>query len=361
MKTKRLLLLTGAACLLCAPLSRADDTHQPHSASGHAPIGVMGDHMHKKGEWMLGYRFMRMDMEGNRDGTDRISAEEIATSVPNRFFGAPMQPATLRVVPTEMTMDMHMVSVMYAPSDDITLMAMGHYVEKEMDHIVFQGGAGANVLGGFTTETSGIGDTHLMASYRAYEQGGHHLQINMGLSLPTGSIDETDQVLTPMNARPTIRLPYSMQLGTGTYDLLPGVSYSGWNGKWGWGAQYKAQIPLESENDEGYRWDDKHTLTAWGSYEWARWISTSLRLTGVTQGAIRGIDPNIVAPVQTANPDNYGGETLELGAGVNLYGTEGASTDHRFAIEATVPFYRDLKGPQMETDFTVTAGWQYAF
>ena len=31
---------------------------------GHAPISVMGDHMHAMGEWMVSYRYMTMDMEG---------------------------------------------------------------------------------------------------------------------------------------------------------------------------------------------------------------------------------------------------------------------------------------------------------
>ena len=93
-------------------------------AKDHAPIGVMGDHMHKKGEVMFSYRFMRMNMAGSRIGTDPATPEEIVTTVPNRFFGNPMQPPTLRVVPLEMTMDMHMVGAMYAPTDWLTLMAM---------------------------------------------------------------------------------------------------------------------------------------------------------------------------------------------------------------------------------------------
>ena len=40
----------------------------------HAPIGVMGDHTHDKGEWMLSYRYMYMNMTGNRVGTDSVSA-----------------------------------------------------------------------------------------------------------------------------------------------------------------------------------------------------------------------------------------------------------------------------------------------
>jgi hypothetical protein len=32
----------------------------PGRPDGHAPLGVMGDHRHASGEWMLSYRFARM-------------------------------------------------------------------------------------------------------------------------------------------------------------------------------------------------------------------------------------------------------------------------------------------------------------
>ncbi|MEO1652258.1 MAG: transporter, partial [Bacteroidota bacterium] len=82
----------------------------------HAPIGVMGDHLHQKGEWMLSYRYMRMQMQGNRLDSDGVSPVEIATQVENIFFGSPMQPPTLRVVPTEMPMDMHMLGAYISPN-----------------------------------------------------------------------------------------------------------------------------------------------------------------------------------------------------------------------------------------------------
>ena len=40
---------------------------------GHAPISVMGDHMHAKGEWMLSYRYMSMEMEGLLKGSDSLA------------------------------------------------------------------------------------------------------------------------------------------------------------------------------------------------------------------------------------------------------------------------------------------------
>ena len=67
------------------------------------------------------------------------------------------------------------------------------------------------------------------------------------------------------------------------------------------------------------------------------------------------------APVQTADPDNHGGETLEALFGVNLAGQSGWQKGHRIAAEIGLPLYRDLNGPQLETDLTLTLGWQKAF
>ncbi len=348
----------------------ADSTAQPigfdvHSeglsrADSHAPIGVMGDHMHHKGEWMISYRFMTMEMKGSRDGSSDISRDEIVTTVPNRFFGMPMQPPTLRVVPTEMTMDMHMFGLMYAPTDWLTLMLMTSYIEKEMDHVTYMGPAGTTVLGRFTTKSEGFGDTKLSGLIRLYDDGKHHFHLNAGISLPTGSITEDDEILAPTGATPSPNLPYPMQLGSGTFDLLPGITYTAASGRMGWGAQYSAVIRLEDENHEDYSLGDEHRLTAWGSYLWKPWMSTSLRLAGQTIDKIDGQNPDIVAPVQTADPNNQGGERVDLLLGVNFSGQSNLK-GHRIAFEFGAPIYQHLNGPQLETDWIFTGGYQFAF
>ena len=67
-------------------------------------VNVLGTHTHLAGEWMIGYRFMFMRMQGNRDGTTRQTAGEVLQNFP--------------VTPTEMNMAMHMFEVMYSPSND---------------------------------------------------------------------------------------------------------------------------------------------------------------------------------------------------------------------------------------------------
>ena len=359
------LKLLASAALLCAALpasAHEGDGGNVTYASDHAPIGVMADHRHKKGEWMTSYRFMHMDMSGNRDGTDGISPEEIVTTVANPFANPPMMPPTLRVVPTDMPMQMHMVGGMYGLSDRITLMAMGMYLSSEMDHITFQGPMGTTRLGEFTTETEGFGDTTVGAIIGLDDGSYEHRQINLGiaLSVPTGSIKETDQILTPMGTTPSPRLPYPMQLGSGSFDLKPSLTAFSRSGKWNYGGQASAVIRL-NENDEGYTLGDRLEATGWIAYEPRPWISFSGRLKASSVGQIDGTDPVIRAPVQTADPDNHGGETLEALIGINLAGQSGWQKGHRLAVEIGRPVYRDLNGPQLETDMTFTLGWQKAF
>lgn len=337
--------------------ARADDT---------APIGVMGDHMHKKGAWMLSYRFMRMDMEGNRIGTDEVTPEEIVTGVPNSNAvttptGMRVVPQFLRVVPTKMTMDMHMLGAMYAVSDNLSLMAMLPLIRKEMDHVTFSPMPGATRIGGFTTVSEGVGDLKFSGLYRLYDDKVNHVHLNLGISAPTGSLEERDRILDPFGRTPEVRLPYAMQLGSGTWDLLPGLTYTGRSGDVSWGAQYTAEIRLEDANSEGYAWGDKHSVTAWVGYQFAPWISASFRANYMAQDAIDGSDPAIGGPVQTAHPEFFGGERLDLLGGVNLVVPSGPLKDHRFALEAGAPVYQDLNGPQLETDWILSVGWQKAF
>ncbi|MEL7253338.1 MAG: transporter [Pseudomonadota bacterium] len=329
--------------------------NEPLRADGHAPISVMGDHRHATGEIMLSYRFMRMDMGGNQVGSSNVSPEFIATNVANRF-GAP---PTLRVVPTQMTMDMHMFGAMYAPNDRVTLMAMLPYITKEMDHITFQGMAGTNRLGGFRTKSEGFGDVKVSALIGLWEGGSNSLHANIGVSLPTGSTSERDNILTPMNTRPNVRLPYSMQIGSGTYDLLPGITYLGRSGNIGYGAQVTGVIRMGSNN--GYSLGNEVKANVWGSVQPAPWVSLSGRLEWHNVGKISGIDPQIAGPVQTADPNNYGGDFVTAYLGVNTVVQNGALRGHRFALEAGMPVYQNLNGPQMERDWTLTLGWQKAF
>jgi len=93
--------------LLLAPCSLiAQHTSPQHHDQAHAfaPIGVMADYTHEMGEWMFSYRSMHMEIIGNRDGDSRVSNSDVL--------------ADYMVSPTDMRMNMQMVGLMYAPTDD---------------------------------------------------------------------------------------------------------------------------------------------------------------------------------------------------------------------------------------------------
>jgi len=357
--------LLSASALVCASLSTISSVHAHEGDGGkvtyatdHAPIGVMADHRHKQGEWMVSYRYNYMDMDGNRDGTTSLSPEIIATTVPNRFN----MPPTLRVVPTQMDMNMHMVGAMYGLSDRITLMGMGMYMSNDMDHITFAGGMGDRRLSNFTTKSSGFGDTTVGAIIGLDDGADPHQQVNLGLavSLPTGSNTQIDTVLTPVNTTPDLRLPYPMQLGSGTWDAKPSLTARTRFGRWSVGGQASAVLRLNT-NKEGYKLGDKIEGTTWLAFEPKPSVSISGRVKARSQGKISGIDPAITAPVQTADPDNHGGEVVEALMGINLALSGEALKGTRFAAEVGLPLYRNLNGPQLETDMTFTFGVQKAF
>lgn len=350
----RAIFVIGATSPCVAAL--ADNTIR---ADSHAPIGVMAEHTHAQGEWMVSYRFMTMDMDGSRLGSKRIAPEAIATTQPNRFAGQPMQPPTLRVVPLDMRMDMHMFGFMYAPTDRITLMAMINYLDKQMDHRSYQGAVGTTVLGNFTTRSSGLGDTSVAALLGIVDRDDRKLHLIAGLSLPTGSTDETDAILTPMNMRPTVRLPYPMQLGSGSIDPLVGASFAAYRPSWSWGAQWRSTLRL-FDNDDDYQLGDEHRLTAWASYLWRPAVSSALRLEYARRGNISGSDSQIVGPVQTADPDRQQFSRVDVGVSLNIAGN-GRWQGYRFALEFLAPLEQDFDGPQLETDHQLVLGVQKSF
>lgn len=333
--------------------AQAEDPHAHHNHAHHdhhahvsnVPASIMGDHTHSKGDWMISYRPMRMQMEGNRDGTSRLSDAQITA-------------AGLRIVPDEMSMDMHMFSAMYAPTDRLTLMLMGSYQEKTMDLTTYAMMNPSVRLGGFTTTSKGLGDTTVTALYQFTPEQPYSLVGTLGVSLPTGSTKETDTVLTPMGTWIDVRLPYAMQLGSGTYDLKPALTYTQGQGDYSWGAQYKALVRM-GRNNQGYTLGDKHTLSGWAGYHFTPLLGATFRITAEHEGKIDGADTMIAAPVQTADPETYGGKRIALGLGLNF--KPFASASHAVGAELAMPVYQDLNGPQMERDYNLSLRYSYSF
>ncbi|MFY0601826.1 MAG: hypothetical protein JXR03_19280 [Cyclobacteriaceae bacterium] len=328
------------ALLICALFNKviAQDSWTSGRPDGHAPIGVMGDHTHGKGDFMFSYRFMYMNMDGMRDGSSKVSSAEVLTD--------------FMVTPETMPMNMHMFGLMYAISDKLTVMAMTNYTAMEMDHITRMGVA-------FTTKSSGIGDLKISGLYNFFDKKGQRIHANLGLSIPVGSIDNED--VTPASGGNKTQLPYPMQIGTGTWDVMPGLTYMGQKGNLSWGAQAMGTFRI-GKNDRDYAQGNKGTALGWIGYKTTDWLSFSAKLSGSSTGEISGGDPVYTMPmlVPTVNADNFGGEQVSAGIGFNIYIPSGALKNIRLGVEFEAPIYQNLNGPQMNVKNVSTIGLQYS-
>jgi len=277
------------------------------------------------------------------------------------------------ITPESMTMDMSMFGVMYAPTDFITLMAMANYTFKSMDHRINPGAPAPlfRVVGGdtFRTESDGFGDVKLNAIINLYSENNSKAHFGIGLSLPTGSIDETDNTPRP-GTPPTFSnnlLPASMQLGSGTFDLLPSATWLQQLESFSYGIQASSVLRLEEENDNGYRLGNEAEVLAWSAIDATESISVSAGLSYQYAGELKGTQEGIGTrgpagrSVTTAFGENYGGQNVDIIIGLNYYSPKGPLKGNRLAADLRVPIWQDLNGYQLETDYIITLGWQLAW
>jgi nitrous oxide reductase accessory protein NosL len=313
---------------------------------------AFGDHIyhtHPARMWMVSYEFMHMGMRGLRTGTTDVSTGSVG-------YNRPGLPYNYMMIPTSMTMDMHMVMVMYGITDRLTVMAMPNYQINSMKMLMDMG-PGRMITTEPPMTIRGFGDTELRGMYKINKW----LVGSLGLSLPTGDIGKTFVTM-----RRTYRAPYDMQLGSGTYDLKPALTYNGFSGdeKWNWGAQ--AQYTWHTaKNNNGWRFGDNFKLTSW--LQRAFGPATSwLRLAYNDTGRIKGQDPAIQllldprmkvgAPMPDADPNNYGGQRLD-----GLIGVSYQKGCVSFGVEGGIPLYQDLNGLQLKTSWLLNAGLQVMF
>jgi hypothetical protein len=321
-------------------------------AAGHAPAGVMAGHMlSNAGDFMLGVRYAYARRAGDvKRGTRKADDAEIGTE------GCDGTPCT--TAPDEMNMNMVMLDLMVAPTDWLTLAVMPSFVDMDMDLRTLAGAApDVHHVHGHTT--GGVGDLQLLALGELLEVPGHRIHAGLGVSAPTGDVDEKRRRSHQESPGFT---HYGMQLGSGTWDLLPSLTYAGHAGRFFWGAQASGIVRLEHRNESGYALGDVFETTAWGGYGFARWLAASARFAFATEGEIRG---RYDGPRDESGPmdfrENYGGRRFDVGFGLDAHVPAGLLSGNRLRVEWLQPVYDDFEGYQLERVGALFAVWSVEF
>ena len=298
-----------------------------------APIGITDARTLAKDQWALSYRYEWIHSDGMLDGSGHESADDVL--------------ALFEETPRKRDVRAHLIGVSYAPHSRVTLSAKLPVITQRT-HVV----AAGPPLDRFTTRSGDVGDLELRALVPFMRNRNQSLQLEMGITAPTGSISKHDEGAGGMRERLTV----PQQTGSGTVDLLPGFVYRGRGGTLSWGVLGRGTFRTY-ENRGDYRLGNEYLLSSWLSQSWTDWISTSVRLSWTRRDSTHGGDVAVRNP--EGDPKRLAGEFLEIGPGVNFqlpcFG------ESRFGVEMTWPFYQTLDGPQLERDWQLTAGWQWAF
>lgn len=317
--------------------------HDHFRPDAYAPIGVMGDHLHHKGSLMFSFTFMGMQMNGMQQGTEKLDNADVFENY--------------MMVPQEMNMKMYMLGAMYAPTNHLTFMFMQNYFVKDMDAKMKMLMNGLPVYTDFSTASSGWGDLSLEALYGVLNIAHSSLHLNAGLNFPVGNIDERDD--TPMAENS--KLPYPMQLSSGTFDVLLGTTFKQTFEKASWGTQFLATLRT-GENDNDYRLGNVYKLNTWAAYRLLKQVSFSGRAEAAIIDPIKGADPELNPMMSpTANPKNTGAEIVKTFVGFNFTFTQNSTLKNlRFGAEAGLPVYANYDGLQMKEDLSFNLGLKYS-
>ncbi|MBK8816646.1 MAG: DUF3570 domain-containing protein [Methylococcaceae bacterium] len=401
--------------------------HANHVDHPNIPAGVLFGHTLKKaGDMMVGYRYMRNQQAGDfLHGAKSVSEQRILAkgcpgSIDNntgKFNGG------CTLLPREMTMSMHMLDLMVAPTDWLTLMLMPQFADMAMDNYQPASLIDPNVIhahgnGGHDHDTGGIGDTGMYALVKLFDRPNHQLHTSLGVTAPTGDVGIRSKIIGLQNLRgeDDAYVHYGMQLGSGTWDFKPSLTYTGKADDWSWGAQAGGTLRLEGSNKSGYALGDLFETSVWGGYSLTHWLSTSVRAAYTWQGNIkgrflrntrsdyklptcnkadyflpdfveetgeplgppffheaefnlcqRGIENQIREldaldrPNPMDFPGNYGGQYVDIGFGLSTTVPSGSLAGNKLSFEWLQPVYTDVNGYQLDRDGALSFTWSYGF
>jgi len=320
------------------------------------PIVATGDEsepveLTSRNRFRFGYEYVQARFEHYQDGTDRLSVADVFAA------GFP-------VVPARITQEAHLFKIGYQLNDRTSLNLQVPYIRQSTFHFGDTSRL-APQFGEFTIDTQGLGDTLLSTSYVVWTRGRHALVLDGGFSFPTGAIDMLGR--TPRNANQDTLVPYTMQLGSGTVDFKPAITYIGSSDWLEWGTRAQGTVRL-GKNYRDYSLSDRFALRNWVTLTTYKTFQPSLRLATEIWTQIHGADTDLFVPTPTGpftpapvtDPELFGGEKVSVGFGVRIPFRKGFLRGQSVDLDASVPVYQSLNGPQPGEEWRFGISWNWA-
>jgi hypothetical protein len=274
----------------------------------------------------LGIRFQpgfRFDLRGEyvEQKTLRSGRDEVAPS------GEPGTETEQR------TINRNLVATLdYSWSPEWAIVVQVPYVVRTHDHIANEPEEGPVPE---SWDFNGLGDIRVIGRYQLNRPNGSAAGVRLGLSLPTGQTDITNNE--------GVAAERSLAPGTGTTGLIAGLNVNGQIGSSpaGYFASITGQWALNSHED--YRPGYQFLLNGGASYPVTGSLTGLLQLSALFKGHDQGAE---------AEPEDSGSEQLFLSPGVNL---TLARNVWLYAF-VQVPLYQNVNGTQLTADLSEVVG-----
>jgi len=301
--------------------------------------------------WNASYSYHKSRFKDYLDGSNRIPVEDV-------LFSPGEEPRTDKnfpVVPTDIEQEIHTFRIAYDFATDMSVSLTIPYIKQSTDHISI-----VPDYSNFNITTDGLGDITLLGSYRFAKTVRSRWQAGLGVSFPSGSIEEEGD--TP-RAPGKQQLPYTMQLGSGTYDVPAYVSYLRNETAFTWGVDVSAKIRL-GENDRDYRLGNTLSASSWARLTTISWIQPSIKVGYRYWADIHGADTSLMVPgpypypAPVVDPSLYGGDQVDLLIGLRI---PVSSNERYFDLEFGKPIYQSLNGPQSSEDYRFAVTFSSGF
>jgi hypothetical protein len=258
----------------------------------------------------------------------------------------------------------------------------------------------------------------MYALFGLFDKPNHHIHATLGVSAPTGDVGIKIKEAGTKNLDGSY-IHYGMQLGSGTWDFKPSLTYTGKVDAWSCGAQVAGTKRLEDHNKSGYALGDLFEGSLWGGYDLTNWLSTTIRVAYSWQGSIKGSYPRgrrdkeyltgvcprytyvkaddnnfdgipdgsayfhqaeydacisqsfikdgIAAldaedrPTPMDAPKNYGGHYVDVGFGLSATVPSGSLAGNKLSFEWLQSVYTNVNGYQLDRDGALSFTWSYGF
>ena len=293
---------------------------------GHAPIGIMGDHVHKEGEFMLSFRLMMMRMKHEVKEIRRAKSDTIINVDKN----------------VNVDMWMGMLGLMYGLTDRWTVMAMMPYSlysvsGGEIDH--------------------GLKDVSLSVLYAPLKENSYRMILSLEVFFPTTGFDDNiSGIMEKKWNGEEIHYHFDGDvIGLrSAYAFLPKLSTLFYWDKLSLGFQLGFKYSFKIAQGDNLFLLDKSEFVdviepathVWGAYNLTENFSISLR--GAYEGEVFIKESFSLAGHSEHSFFSY--------LGLNFIGIKG----HRVAFEIGLPAYEKYN-IGMKIPYTLLLGWQKAF